>query len=87
MTWQKTGFIQRQRKLSGAQFAQATVFGWLQHPAATRQQLQQSLLQTGQQVTVQGLDARFSPQAVRFLRPWSRQPPSRSFTPRPSVRC
>ena len=40
----KTGFIQRQRKLTGAQFAQATVFGWLQHPAATRQQLHQSLL-------------------------------------------
>ena len=44
------------------------MFGWLQHPSATRQQLHQTLLQTGQQVSAQGFEARFTPQATEFLR-------------------
>ncbi len=63
----QTGFIRRQRKLTGAQFLQATVFGWLQHPQATRQQLHQSLRLTGADVCASGFDQRFSPQAVLFL--------------------
>ncbi len=40
----------------------------MQHPAATRQQLHQSLLHTGQKLTAQGFEFRFSPQAASFLR-------------------
>jgi hypothetical protein len=64
----QTGFIRRQRKLTGAQFLQATVFGWLQHARATRHQLYQSLCLTGADLSLQAFDQRFSPQAVRFLR-------------------
>jgi hypothetical protein len=64
----ETGFIQRQRKLSGAQFLQATVFGWLQHGGATRQQLHQSLLLTGVDMSAAGFEQRFTAQAVTFLR-------------------
>ena len=31
----ESGFIQRQRKLTGASFAQALVFGWLANPQAS----------------------------------------------------
>ena len=44
------------------------MFGWLQHPSATRQQLYQALLQTGQAVSAQGYEARFSASAATFLR-------------------
>jgi hypothetical protein len=64
----QTGFIQRQRKLTGAHFLQATVFGWLQHGSATRQQLYQSLCLTGATLTAQAFEQRFSPPAVTFLR-------------------
>lgn len=44
------------------------MFGWLHQPSATRQQLHQALLQTGQAVSAQGYEARFSASAVTFLR-------------------
>jgi hypothetical protein len=63
----QTGFIRRQRKLTGAQFLQGVVFGWLHHPQATRQQLHQSLRLTGSDVCASGFEQRFTPQAVLFL--------------------
>lgn len=64
----ETGFIQRHRKLTGAHFLQATVFGWLQHGQATRQQLYESLCLTGARLTAQAFEQRFSQPAVTFLR-------------------
>jgi len=64
----QTGFIQRQRKLTGAHFLQATVFGWLHHAQATRHQLYESLCLTGATLTAQAFEQRFNPQAVTFLR-------------------
>ena len=61
------GFIQRQRKMTGAQFLQGTVFGWLAHPSATRQQLHQALGQTGLRMSAQGFEQRFNERAVTFL--------------------
>lgn len=75
----QTGFIRRQRKLTGAQFLQATVFGWLQHPSATRQQLHQSLLLTGQTISAQGFEQRFSSSAVAFLRAMAEEATSQVF--------
>jgi len=63
----KTGFIQRQRQLTGAGFVQALIFGQLAHPQATRRQLHQKLLCTGAVISCQGLDKRFSRQAEAFL--------------------
>jgi len=64
----KTGFIQRQRKVTGAGFAQTLVLGGLAQPEATRKQQQQQATQVGMQVSVQGLEQRFTETAVAFMR-------------------
>jgi Transposase DDE domain len=64
----ETGFIQRKRQLSGAGFAQSTILGWLNQPDATRSQLHHAAIQTGMEISLQGLDKRFSQTAVVFMR-------------------
>jgi len=63
----KTGFIKRQRKLSGSDFAQTLVFGWLDNPDSTIEELAQTAATLGVSITPQGLDKRFTPDAARFL--------------------
>jgi hypothetical protein len=64
----ETGFIQRQRKLSGASFAQALIFGWQANPQASLEDLCQSASQAGVNISPQGLQERLnSPQANDFL--------------------
>ena len=65
---QETGFIRRQRPITGAGFAQSLVFGWLQQPEATRSQLHHAAIQTGMEISLQGLDKRFTESAVVFMR-------------------
>ena len=64
----KTGFIQRQRQVTGAGFAQTLVLGGLAQPEATRKQQQQQASQVGMVVSVQGLEQRFTEPAVVFMR-------------------
>jgi hypothetical protein len=63
----ETGFVQRQSKLGGAAFAQATVLGWQQHPTATLSQLAQTATAAGTPISPQGLDQRFPEAAANFL--------------------
>lgn len=63
-----TGFIKRQRKLTGAGFAQALVLGGLAKAAATRKEQSQCLSQTGVLMSVQAMEQRFTPAAVAFMR-------------------
>jgi len=63
----ETGFVQRQSKLGGAAFAQATVLGWQQHPDARLSQLAQAAAAAGVPLSPQGLDQRFSESAATFL--------------------
>lgn len=63
----ETGFIKRQRKLSGASFAQALVFGWLGNPHSSMEELSQSAANVGVRISRQGLDERFGPEAAHFL--------------------
>jgi len=64
-----SGFIQRQRKLSGASFVQSLVFGWQANPHASLEELCQSAAVCGVQISAQGLQERLnSPQAASFLR-------------------
>ena len=64
----ESGFIQRQRKLSGASFAQSLVFGWQANPKASLEELCQSARVCGVTISPQGLQERLnSPQANRFL--------------------
>ncbi len=59
-----TGFVKRQRRISGASFAQAVVLGRLAAPDGTRRQLQQSAGLAGAKV----IEQRCKPSAVSFMR-------------------
>lgn len=63
----ETGFVQRSRKLSGADVVQGLTFGWLHNPQATCEQLARSVQPAGETITASGLSQRFTPQAVAFL--------------------
>jgi len=64
----ESGFIQRQRKFSGASFAQSLVFGWQANPKASLEELCQSARVCDVAISPQGLQERLnSPQANRFL--------------------
>jgi len=64
----ESGFIQRERKLNGASFAQSLIFGWQANPQASLEELCQSASVCGVQISPQGLQERMnSPQASRFL--------------------
>jgi hypothetical protein len=63
----QTGFIQRQRKFSGASFVQALVFGWLAKADSTMEELSQSAANIGVEVSRQGVDERFNAAAAGFL--------------------
>ncbi len=62
-----SGFIQRQRQLTGASFVQALVFGFLANPRMSLDQLAQTAAAVGTPISAQGLDQRFTPQAAACL--------------------
>jgi hypothetical protein len=64
----ETGFVQRASKLTGAAFVQALLFGWLNNPQATLQQLAQMAGTVGVAISPQGLEQRFTQAAAGFLR-------------------
>lgn len=64
----ESGFIQRERKLSGASFAQSLVFGWQANPQASLEELCQSARVCGVEISPQGMQERLnSPEANTFL--------------------
>jgi hypothetical protein len=64
----ESGFIQRERKLSGASFAQSLIFGWQAAPQASLDELCQGAQVCGVTISPQGLQQRLnSPQANEFL--------------------
>src|SRR5262245_2124931 len=63
-----TGFVRRQRQLTGASLVQALVFGWLDNPRASLEDLAQAAVTAGPPVSPQGLDQRFTPPAADCLR-------------------
>jgi DDE family transposase len=63
-----SGFIQRERKLNGASFAQSLIFGWQANPEASLEDLCQSAGVCGVQISPQGMQERLnSPEANTFL--------------------
>lgn len=64
----QTGFVKRERIVTGRGFAQAVVLGWLGKPDGTRKQLQHSAVAAGMALSVQGLDQRFTAAGVAFMR-------------------
>jgi hypothetical protein len=65
---QTSGFIQRERILNGSTFVQALTFGWLANPQASLGELNQSAANVGIEISPQGLNERFTPQAASCLR-------------------
>src|SRR2546423_5340854 len=63
----RTGFVQRQSKMSGALFAQALVFGWLANPHASLENLAQAAAAVGVAISPQGLDQRCTAAAAVVL--------------------
>ena len=63
----KTGFVERQRTVTGSGFAQTLVLGYMATPDATREELRQTAAGAGMVLSTQGLDKRFTPKAAYFL--------------------
>lgn len=63
----ETGFIKRQRQMTGSGFVQALVFGWLAEGEARLETLSQSCMNVSVEISRQGLHQRFTPEAARFL--------------------
>src|SRR5919199_251491 len=62
-----SGFIRRQRQVTGAGFVQALVFGFLANPRASLEQLAQRAANVGLTISPQGLDKRFTQAAATCL--------------------
>lgn len=62
-----TGFIERERKFDGATFVQTLVFSWLGNPAATLEEMSQMAGVLNVDVTRQGIDKRFTPEAAALM--------------------
>jgi hypothetical protein len=63
----ETGFIQRERNFSGADFVQMMAFGHLAHPQSTLDQLTQVAQLEDVQISRSGLQQRFTESAATFL--------------------
>lgn len=63
-----TGFVKRQVKVTGSNFSQTLVFGWLANPDATLEELTQMGAAVGLEISPQGLDQRFTEEASAFMK-------------------
>jgi hypothetical protein len=64
---QKTGFVRRVSKVTGAHWLQTWVFGFLETPTASLNQLAQMSEDLGVALTAQGLDERLTAAVVPFM--------------------
>ena len=64
----QTGCVKRNRKLTGSALAQTLVFGWLEHPEASYQQLTETAALLGIQVSRQALEQRLTPETAEMLK-------------------
>lgn len=64
---EKTGFVQRKRKVTGSGFAQTLVFGFMANPASTREEVNQMAASAGMELSTAGLDKRFNGKGAYFL--------------------
>lgn len=63
----ETGFIERERAFTGADFAQALIFGWLQRADERLEGFAQILERREVSITASGLSQRFSQEAATFM--------------------
>ena len=63
-----TRFVKRRVKVTGSNFSQTLVFGWLRNPSATLEELCQTAIVTGLEITPQGLEQRFTEEACHLMK-------------------
>jgi len=63
-----SNFIKRQVKITGSNFCQTLVMGWLGKPEATLEELCQTAAAVGLEITPQGLEQRFTEEAANFMK-------------------
>ena len=63
-----TGLVKRKRKLTGSALTQILVFGWLEHPEASYQQLTETAATLGIQVSRQALEQRLTSETAEMLK-------------------
>jgi hypothetical protein len=63
----ESGFIKRLRKFRGSTFVQTLVFGWLANGEASLGEMNQAAASVGVEVSEQGIDKRFTPEAAVFM--------------------
>src|SRR2546421_11932919 len=63
----EVGFIQREREISGADFVQTLILGWLQEPEITLDGQTQVLERREVSISASGLSQRFTPAAATLL--------------------
>lgn len=80
---EKTRFVQRRSKMSGADFVQTLTFGWLAHPEATLEQLAQTAAARGLQISPQAIHKRLSRRGSACLREVLRAAVTRMFAADP----
>jgi IS4 transposase len=64
----ETGFIKRERVLSGSSFVTGLVSGWQAAPEVSLSGIGQAVGNAGTPITRQGIHARFTPEAVDFMK-------------------
>ena len=62
----ETGFLERERKLTGADFVQALAFGWLENADASLDRLTQVAQEREVTISAPGLSKRLSAEAATF---------------------
>jgi hypothetical protein len=67
-TARQTQFVRRKSSITGLNFLKATVLGFLEKADASLNELTQSFLDLGVEVTAQGIDERINRSNVAFLR-------------------
>lgn len=63
-----SNFIKRQVKVTGSNFCQTLVMGWLGKPEATLEELCQTAAAIELEITPQGLEQRFTEEAANFMK-------------------
>jgi len=64
----KTNFIQREVKITGSNFAQTLVFGFLNNPKMSYREMRQTASLSGLEITAQGLEQKFSKASAEFMK-------------------
>lgn len=64
----EAGFIKRQRKMTGSRFLKTLLFGWMQKDSPSVEGLARAGITHDLEISAQGLEQRFTPEACLFVK-------------------